>query len=83
MLAPDLRQLVVARRRHGISVTDTVRDMDFWWRDAMTFWLALAIGAGLDRRDLRRRCGSRHGLALTAMRDSEVASESLGVSVAG
>ncbi len=65
----------------GISVTDTVRDMDFWWREALTFWLALAIGIG-SIAAIYALLRSRYGLALTAMRDSEIASESLGVSVA-
>jgi branched-chain amino acid transport system permease protein len=49
-------------------------------REPVTFWIALAIAVGsigLVYWFLR----SRHGLALTAIRDSEVASESQGVDV--
>jgi branched-chain amino acid transport system permease protein len=51
-----------------------------WWRESTTLWIALALGAGatLAVYFLLR---SRHGLALTAVRDSEPAAESLGISV--
>jgi branched-chain amino acid transport system permease protein len=64
----------------GVSVTDAVAQIDPWWRNALTFWLALAVGVGsVVAVFLLLR--SRYGLALTAVRDSEPASESLGVSV--
>src|SRR5262245_36554433 len=64
----------------GISITETLRDMDPWWRVTLSFWLAVAIGIGsiLAVYMLLR---SRYGLALTALRDSEAASESVGISV--
>ncbi len=51
-----------------------------FWREASIYWLALALGVGalaLVYGLLR----SRVGLALTAIRDSEVASSSLGISI--
>ncbi len=51
-----------------------------FWREATIYWLALALGIGalaLVYGLLR----SRIGLALTAIRDSEVASSSLGISI--
>lgn len=51
-----------------------------WLREASIFWLALALGAGcLAFVYLLLR--SRIGLALTAIRDSEVASTSLGIRI--
>ena len=51
-----------------------------WVREATIFWLALALGAGcLTLVYLLLR--SRIGLALTAIRDSEVASASLGIRI--
>jgi branched-chain amino acid transport system permease protein len=51
-----------------------------WIREASIFWLALALGAGcLALVYLLLR--SRIGLALTAIRDSEVASASLGIRI--
>ena len=51
-----------------------------WLREASIFWLALALGAGcLAFVYLLLR--SRIGLALTAIRDSEVASSSLGIRI--
>ncbi len=53
---------------------------DKFWREASIFWLALFLGIGalaLVYALLR----SRIGLALTAIRDSEVASSSLGVNI--
>jgi len=52
-----------------------------FWREASIFWLALLLGLGalaLIYGLLR----SRVGLALTAIRDSEIASSSLGVKIA-
>jgi branched-chain amino acid transport system permease protein len=51
-----------------------------FWREATIYWLALALGVGalaLVYGLLR----SRIGLALTAIRDSEVASSSLGIDI--
>ena len=64
----------------GLSITSAVKGVPRWWRDSITFWISVAIGVGailLVYLLLR----SRHGLALTAVRDSEPASESLGVQV--
>ncbi len=64
----------------GVSITEAVVSIDSWWRDALTFWLALFVCVGsVGAVYLVLR--SRYGLALTAVRDSETASESLGVSV--
>lgn len=65
----------------GASITQTMRGMDPWWRTSLTFWLAATIGLGaiLAVYALLR---SRYGLALTALRDNEAASESVGISVA-
>jgi branched-chain amino acid transport system permease protein len=62
----------------GVSVARTVSGMDIEWRDSMTLWIALALGAGamLAVYALLR---SRWGLALVAVRDSERASQSLGI----
>ena len=65
----------------GTSITNAVKGIPRWWRESLTFWVALAIGIGtivLIYALLR----SRYGLALTAVRDSEAASESLGIKVA-
>ena len=65
----------------GLSITNAVKDIPRWWRESLTLWMALLIGVGaiaLVFWLLR----SRHGLALTAVRDSEPASASLGVRVA-
>jgi len=64
----------------GISITEGVASIDAWWRDALSFWLALAVGAG-SVAAVYGLLRSRQGVALTAVRDSAVASESLGVSV--
>jgi branched-chain amino acid transport system permease protein len=64
----------------GMSITRAVKAVPRWWRESITFWIAVAAGVGsilLIYLLLR----SRHGLALTAVRDSEPASESLGVRV--
>jgi branched-chain amino acid transport system permease protein len=64
----------------GISITEVMQPYDEWWRDSITFWMAVAIGVGsIVAAYLLLR--SRHGIGLTAIRDSEAASESLGVSV--
>ena len=64
----------------GTSLTSAMTGYGAWIRDATTLWIAVAIGLGsvaLVYLLLR----SRIGLALTAIRDSEVASQSLGVGV--
>ncbi len=64
----------------GISITESVAALEPWWRDALIYWASLAIGVGsVLAVYLLLRSGQ--GLALTAVRDSEPASESLGVSV--
>jgi branched-chain amino acid transport system permease protein len=64
----------------GTSITASLAALDEWWRDAMIFWIALglAVASVLGVYLFLR---SRNGLALTAIRDSEIASESLGVRV--
>jgi branched-chain amino acid transport system permease protein len=64
----------------GVSITQTVRDIAPWWRNALTFWFAAAIGLGTVLA-IYLLLRSRLGLALTAVRDSEPASESVGISV--
>ncbi|MDR3506143.1 MAG: branched-chain amino acid ABC transporter permease [Acidocella sp.] len=64
----------------GTSITPTLMGIPVWWRLSGTLWIALALGAGgtLVVYALLR---SKLGLALTAVRDSEPAAASLGVSV--
>lgn len=64
----------------GTSLTSAMRGIPAWIRTATTFWIALAlcVGAMAVVYGLLR---SRHGLGLTAVRDSERASASLGVEV--
>lgn len=64
----------------GISITDSVSDMEPWWRESLIYWLAMIIGFGSLARTYWLLSSSQ-GLALTAVRDSEKASASLGVSV--
>ncbi|OGB52674.1 MAG: ABC transporter permease [Burkholderiales bacterium RIFOXYD12_FULL_59_19] len=64
----------------GTSITKTVSGMPAWWRESTTLWMALALGAGATLA-VYLLLRSRHGLALTAVRDSEPAAESLGISV--
>ena len=64
----------------GISITQTVRGIEPWWRNALIFWLAAAIGIG-SIVAIYILLRSRLGLALTAIRDSAPASESVGISV--
>lgn len=66
----------------GISIPAAVMQSlgPKFWREASIFWLALGLGLGalaLVYVLLR----SRIGLALTAIRDSEIASSSLGISI--
>ena len=51
-----------------------------FWREAAIYWLALALGNGA-RALVYGLLRSRIGLALTAIRDSEVASSSLGINI--
>ena len=76
-------QVTIMGGGSGISlpatVLKTMAETKFW-REAMIYWLALALGAGalaLVYGLLR----SRIGLALTAIRDSEIASSSLGIKI--
>ena len=64
----------------GISITTTVRGIEPWWREAFAFWLAALIGLG-SIAGVYLLLRSRFGLALMALRDSEIASESIGISV--
>ncbi len=64
----------------GTSITSTVIGIPAWWRESLTLWMALALGAGATLA-VYLLLRSRHGLALTAVRDSEPAAESLGISV--
>jgi len=50
-------------------------------RESLTFWIALALLVAV-MAGLYLLLRSRHGLALTALRDSEVAAESQGINVA-
>mgnify|MGYP003624129870 CR=1 FL=1 len=64
----------------GLSITNTMRGIPTWWRESLTLWIAVILGIGsvlLVTYILR----SKYGTALTAVRDSEVASESLGINV--
>jgi branched-chain amino acid transport system permease protein len=64
----------------GLSITKTMKGIPVWWRESMTLWFAIFIGIGsilLIYYLLR----SKYGMALTAVRDSEVASESLGINI--
>jgi branched-chain amino acid transport system permease protein len=66
----------------GISIGSAMSTMasNKFWREATIYWIAMALGIGallLIYALLR----SRIGLALTAIRDSEVASSSLGVNI--
>ena len=64
----------------GLSITNTMRGIPTWWRESLTLWFAIFIGIGsifLVYYLLR----SKYGISLMAVRDSEVASESLGINV--
>jgi branched-chain amino acid transport system permease protein len=65
----------------GTSITDALIGIPVWWRVSTTLWIALALGAG-GTFGVYAVLRSRLGLALTAVRDSEAAAASLGVSVA-
>jgi len=64
----------------GLSVIQAVRDIPSWWREAFTLWMAVGLGGGATLF-VYLLLRSRHGLALTAVRDSEQAAESLGISI--
>jgi branched-chain amino acid transport system permease protein len=64
----------------GLSITSTLTGMPTWTRESLTFWLALVLGLGATA-SVYWLLRSRYGLALTAVRDSEAAAESLGVPV--
>ncbi|WP_297367846.1 branched-chain amino acid ABC transporter permease [Acidocella sp.] len=64
----------------GISITPTLIGMPIWWRMSETLWIALALGVG-GMAMVYGLLRTRLGLALTAVRDSEPAAASLGVSV--
>ncbi len=64
----------------GTSVAKTVMGMDIDTRMSLTLWTALALGAGATLA-VYLLLRSRWGLALVAVRDSERASQSLGVRV--
>jgi branched-chain amino acid transport system permease protein len=64
----------------GLSITSTMGGIPTWWRESITLWFAIFLGIGsvlLVSYLLR----SKYGVSLTAVRDSEVASESLGIKV--
>ncbi|HMN78963.1 MAG TPA: branched-chain amino acid ABC transporter permease [Burkholderiaceae bacterium] len=65
----------------GLSIAPLLRGIDVASRDAASLWIALALGAG-GTFALHGLLRSRWGLALTAVRDDERASGSLGVSAA-
>lgn len=65
----------------GLSITSAFRGITPWWRDASSLWIAVVLGMGSTIM-LYLVLRSRFGLALKAIRDSEPASESLGVKVA-
>jgi branched-chain amino acid transport system permease protein len=62
----------------GVSVAAAVSGMSIATRDAVSLWLALALGAG-SLAAIYALLRSRWGLALMAVRDSERAAQSLGV----
>jgi branched-chain amino acid transport system permease protein len=62
----------------GVSITRAVMPIPEGVRDVGAVWLASALGFG-SMGAIYALLRSRHGLALTAIRDDEVASESLGV----
>lgn len=64
----------------GTSITSTLIGIPAWWRQSITLWMAIALGVGTTL-GIYLLLRSRLGLALTAVRDSEPAAESLGISV--
>lgn len=81
----DVLRLVVANipalgGGSGESLTSVIIGIPAWEREAAIYWMALAAGTGLTM-GMYLFLSFRHGLALTAIRDSEAASASLGVEV--
>jgi branched-chain amino acid transport system permease protein len=76
-------QMTILGGGSGVSIPSNVLKAmaeTKYWREASIYWLALALGVGalaLVYSLLR----SRIGLALTAIRDSEIASASLGIKI--
>ncbi|RBP02205.1 amino acid/amide ABC transporter membrane protein 2 (HAAT family) [Roseiarcus fermentans] len=64
----------------GKSLTSALMSIPGWQREATTYWIALGLGVGLTI-GVYLILRSRLGLAMTAVRDSVPASESLGVRV--
>ncbi len=64
----------------GLSVMQAVRFIPSWWREAFTLWTAVGLGGGATLF-VYLLLRSRHGLALTAVRDNEQAAESLGITI--
>jgi branched-chain amino acid transport system permease protein len=62
------------------SILKTMAETKFW-REASIYWLALVLGLGAVAM-VYGLLRSRIGLALTAIRDNEVASTSLGINIA-
>jgi branched-chain amino acid transport system permease protein len=64
----------------GTSLTSAMTGYAAWTRDSLSLWIAIILGIG-SVMGVYWLLRSRLGLALTAIRDSEVASRSLGVDV--
>ncbi|RKP47121.1 branched-chain amino acid ABC transporter permease [Pararobbsia silviterrae] len=64
----------------GTSVMATMRGIAPWWRESLTLWIAVALGAG-GCLFVYVLLISRYGLALMAVRDNDAGAGSLGVSV--
>jgi branched-chain amino acid transport system permease protein len=83
VIAEVIRILVANNKELGAGTGVTIRSLSAMApadRQALTYWLALAVGVGsivLAAMIMR----SRLGLALRAVRDSEVAARSLGVDI--
>jgi branched-chain amino acid transport system permease protein len=76
-------QISVLGGGSGISLPTDVMKMvgeTKFWREATIYWLALALGLGTLAL-VYALMRSKLGLALTAIRDNELASESLGVRI--
>lgn len=64
----------------GISITSALTGIGRWQREAYALWIAVALGVGAAAL-VYGLLRSSEGLAFGAVRDSEAAAESLGVSV--
>jgi branched-chain amino acid transport system permease protein len=76
-------QITVLGGGSGVSLPTDIMKMvgeTKFWREATIYWLALALGLGT-LAIVYSLLRSRLGLALTAIRDNELASESLGVRI--